>query len=87
MTAQPRHPGQHMAGQMRRARVLRQEAAGIADEIHSIAVQLFPRAERYGWTDHAVEEGLAIIGRLEAHYHALLTEAKRFDGLMIDIGA
>lgn len=85
MATQPKHVNVHMAGQMRQARKLRHQAAGIADEIHSMAVQLFPRADRYGWTDHAVEEGLAIISRLETQYHALLTEAKRYDGL-VDIG-
>ena len=87
MAAQPRHPSLHMAGQMRRAHALRQQARDILEESLSMADQLRDRIDRYGWDDHIVIEGLRIRAVLEAKCTALLAEAKRYDGLMLDIGA
>jgi len=84
---QPKYMNLHMAGQVRRAHALRQEAIGISENIHSMVGQVIERAERCGWKDHFVEEGLRIIHELETEYHGRLSEAKRFDSLIVELGA
>ncbi len=96
MSAQPRHPGHHMAGQMRRARQLRKDAELVLADKFGLLHDIVRRVDdlmRDGatgedaWTDFHVEAGLETIGAIERIYAKLIADAEWYDSRMQDIGA